>query len=94
LLSAVIHVVCMYLFADWALGGAAAGLRQKARDWFEGDRVPPMRVEMMHADPMRIAEKVQGERDTPSRGPIEAGDGWRRSARARARADRAAADSA
>ncbi|HQA39140.1 MAG TPA: hypothetical protein PLW27_09560, partial [Kiritimatiellia bacterium] len=68
LLSAVIHVVCMYLFADWALGGAAAGLRQKARDWFEGDRVPPMRVEMMHADPMRIAEKVQGERDTPSRG--------------------------
>jgi len=74
LFSAVIHVVCMYLFADWALGGAAAGLRQKARDWFEGDRVPPMRVEMMHADPMRIAEKVQGERDTPSRGPIEAGD--------------------
>ncbi len=74
LLSAVIHVVCMYLFADWALGGAAAGLRQKTRDWFEGDRVPPMRVEMMQADPMRIVEKVPGERDTPSRGPIETGD--------------------
>ncbi|HRR34122.1 MAG TPA: VWA domain-containing protein [Kiritimatiellia bacterium] len=74
LLSAIIHVVCMYLFADWALGGTASGLRQKARDWFEGDRVPPMRVEMMRTDPMRIAEKVPGERDTPSRGPIEAGD--------------------
>ncbi len=73
LLSAVIHMVVMYFFADWALGGVA-GLREKGREWFEGDRVPPMRVETMHADPMRIAEKVAGERDLPSRGPIEVGD--------------------
>ena len=73
LLSVVIHVVCMYFFADWALGGIA-GLRERRREGFEGDRVPPMRVETMRADPMRIAEKVEGERDTPSRGPIEAGD--------------------
>ena len=73
LLSAVIHVVLMYFFADWALGGVT-GLREKSREWFEGDRVPPMRVETMHADPMRIAEKVAGERDMPSRGPIEVSD--------------------
>jgi Mg-chelatase subunit ChlD len=73
LFSIVIHVVCMFVFSDWALGGMS-GLRQKTREWFDGDRVPPMRVEMMQADPMRIAEKVAGERDTPSRGPIEAGD--------------------
>ncbi len=74
LLSAVIHVICMYLFADWALGSVASGLRQKSREWFDGDRVPPMRVEMMHADPMRIAERIMGEREAPSRGPIEAGE--------------------
>jgi len=73
LLSAVIHVVLMYFFSDWALGGGA-GLREKRREWFGSDRVPPMRVETMRADPMRIAEKIEGERDTPSRGPIEAGD--------------------
>ena len=70
LLSAVIHVVLMYVFADWALGGMAR-LREKSRDLFEGERVPPMRVETMRADPMRIAQKIEGERDTPSRGPIE-----------------------
>ena len=73
LLSAVIHMVLMYFFADWALGGLA-GLREKRPEWFGSDRVPPMRVETMHADPMRIAEKVAGERDTPSRGPIEVSD--------------------
>ncbi|MDR2849685.1 MAG: VWA domain-containing protein [Verrucomicrobiota bacterium] len=74
LLSVVVHMACMWLFQDFALGGAASGAAKKVRDWFDGDRVPPMRVDMMHADPMRIAEKVAGERDTPSRGPIEAGD--------------------
>lgn len=70
LLSAVIHLVLMYFFSDWALGGVAR-LREKGREWFEGERVPPMRVETMQADPMRTANKVVGERDTPSRGPIE-----------------------
>jgi hypothetical protein len=73
LLSAVVHVVCMYVFSDWAFG-AASGARERVRERFDGERVPPMRVETMRADPMRIAAKVAGERDTPSRGPIEAGD--------------------
>lgn len=73
LLSAIIHMVLMFFFADWAISGIA-GLREKGREWFDDDRVPPMRVETMRADPMRIAEKVAGERDMPSRGPIEVGD--------------------
>jgi len=74
LLSVAIHLVLMYFFADWALGGIGASLRQKRAEWFDGDRVPPMRVETMRADPMRVAEKIKGERDMPSRGPIEVGD--------------------
>ena len=73
LLSAVIHLVFMYYFADWSITGATR-LAEKGREWFSGDRVPPMRVETMRADPMRLAEKVAGERDLPSRGPIEVGE--------------------
>ena len=61
LLSAIIHMVLMFFFADWAISGIA-GLREKGREWFDDDRVPPMRVETMRADPMRIAKKVAGER--------------------------------
>jgi len=70
LLSVVVHLVLMFFFSDWAIGGVAH-LREKGREWFGGERVPPMRVETMQADPMRIGDKVAGERDTPSRGPIE-----------------------
>ncbi|MDD4017530.1 MAG: VWA domain-containing protein [Kiritimatiellae bacterium] len=73
LFSAVIHMILMYFFSDWALSGVRS-LRDRGREWFEGERVPPMRVETMRADPMQIAEKVPGERDTPSRGPIEASE--------------------
>ena len=73
LLSVVIHVVCMYVLSDFALGGVS-GLRTRMHDRFVGERVPPMRVETMRADPMRIAERIMGERDMPSRGPIEAGE--------------------
>ncbi len=73
LLSAVIHLVLISFFADWSLNGYSR-LAEKGRDFFAGDRVPPMRVEMMRADPMKLEEKVAGERDTPSRGPIEVGD--------------------
>ncbi len=69
-LSAVVHVAVLYCFADWNISGARR-LLSRGRDWFAGERVPPMRVETMHADPMRLAEKVAGERDLPSRGPIE-----------------------
>lgn len=73
LLSAVIHLVVMYFFADWSITGMTR-LAEKGREWFSGDRVPPMRVETMRTDPMRLAEKVVGERDAPSRGPIEVGE--------------------
>ena len=73
LLSAVIHLILMYFFADWTINGFSR-LADKGRDWFAGDRVPPMRVETMRADPMRMSEKVAGERDAPSRGPIEVGE--------------------
>jgi Mg-chelatase subunit ChlD len=70
LFSAVIHLIVMYFFADWTIIGLTR-MAEKGRELFAGDRVPPMRVETMRTDPMRIAEKVVGERDAPSRGPIE-----------------------
>lgn len=70
LLSALIHLVFIYFFADWNISGFGHQA-EKGRDWTIPDRVPPMRVEMMRADPMRGGEKVLGERDAPSRGPIE-----------------------
>ena len=73
LLSAIIHLILMYVFADWSITSISR-LAEKRREWLASDRVPPMRVETMRADPMRIAEKVAGERDTPSRGPIEVAD--------------------
>lgn len=73
LLSAVVHLVVMHFFADWALTGMTR-LAERGRELFTGDRVPPMRVETMRTDPMRLAEKVSGERDAPSRGPIEVSD--------------------
>jgi len=73
LLSAVVHVAVVYLFADWTLTGTGR-LARRGRELFASDRVPPMRVETMRADPMRLADKVVGERDTPSRGPIEVSD--------------------
>ena len=73
LLSIIIHVVGMYIFSDLALGGMST-LRTKMHAHFTGGSVPPMRVETMRADPMRIAERIMGERDMPSRGPIEVAD--------------------
>lgn len=73
LLSAVVHLVLMYFFSEWAFSGVSP-LRERGREWFTGERVPPMRVETMQADPMRMAQKLLGERDTPSRGPIEASE--------------------
>jgi hypothetical protein len=73
LFSVLIHVVFIYFFGDWSFAGITS-VAQQARDWMLPDRVPPMRVESLSADPMRIMDKVPGERDTPSRGPIEVSD--------------------
>jgi len=73
LLSAVIHMLMMFFFADWPIGGMAQ-LRERRRERFDVGRVPPMRIETMRADPMMIGKRVPGERDEPSRGPIEVGE--------------------
>ena len=73
LLSVAVHLVLMYVFADWSITGVTR-LAEKGRQWLASERVPPMRVETMRADPMRVAEKIAGERDSPSRGPIEVSD--------------------
>jgi hypothetical protein len=73
LLSVIIHLILLYFFADWTISGYSR-LADKGRNWYATDRVPPMRVETMLADPMRLTEKIAGERDTPSRGPIEVGE--------------------
>ena len=70
-LSAVFHVALMYYFADWRLAQSNASARYERE--YGTDRVPPMRVETTSLDPM-VSDKVPGERDTPSRGPIEVSD--------------------
>ena len=73
LFSVVLHVVFIYFCGDWNFSGLTR-IAQKSREWMMPDKVPPMRVETLSADPMRIKDKVPGERDTPSRGPIEVSD--------------------
>ncbi|MBQ9431076.1 MAG: VWA domain-containing protein [Kiritimatiellae bacterium] len=71
--SAILHVVVLIFCGDWAIS-RATGMKNRMLEFLGIDRVPPMRVETMHADPMRFAKKVQGEMDAPSRGPIDASD--------------------
>lgn len=73
LLSALLHVLFIYFCGDWSFTGLTH-IAEKNREWVMPDKVPPMRVETLSADPMRIMDKVPGERDTPSRGPIEVSD--------------------
>ncbi len=70
LFSALLHLVFIYLCGDWNFGGLTR-VAQRSREWMASGKVPPMRVETLSADPMRLVDKVPGERDTPSRGPIE-----------------------
>ncbi|MFA7172511.1 MAG: VWA domain-containing protein [Kiritimatiellia bacterium] len=73
LFSAILHVVFIYYFGDWNFGGSTR-VAQRSREWMISNKVPSMRVETLSTDPMRIIDKVPGERDTPSRGPIEVSD--------------------
>ncbi|MDA3925938.1 MAG: VWA domain-containing protein [Kiritimatiellae bacterium] len=73
LFSICIHVVFIYFCGDWNFGGLTR-VTQRTREWMMPDKVPPMRVDTLSTDPMRIMDKVPGERDTPSRGPIEVSD--------------------
>ncbi|MBP5319928.1 MAG: VWA domain-containing protein [Kiritimatiellae bacterium] len=79
LLSAGLHLFFMYFFADWSLSAATAATSARIKERIRealgiADRPPPMQVETMRADPMRFAQKIKGEMDTPSRGPIEVSD--------------------
>jgi len=73
LFSVLIHVMFIYFFGDWNFTGIT-DFAKKASDWVMPEKVPSMRVQTLSADPMRIMDKVPGERDTPSRGPIEVSD--------------------
>lgn len=73
LFSVLIHVVFIYFFGDWSFTGITR-FSEKNREWMMPDKVPPMRVDTLSADPMHIMDKVPGERDTPSRGPIKVSD--------------------
>ncbi|MFO7937096.1 MAG: VWA domain-containing protein [Kiritimatiellia bacterium] len=73
LFSALLHVLFIYFCGDWSFTGLT-NITEKSREWLMPDKVPPMRVETLSTDPMRIMDKVPGERDTPSRGPIEVSD--------------------
>ncbi|MCL1921738.1 MAG: VWA domain-containing protein [Kiritimatiellaeota bacterium] len=72
LLSAVFHVVVMRYFADMKL--LRDGLDSRPEREYGTDRMLPMPVEIIPFDPVQTADKVPGERDTPSRGPIEVSD--------------------
>ena len=73
LFSVLLHALFIYFCGDWSFTGLTR-IAEKSREWIMPDKVPPMRVETLGADPMRIMDKVPGERDTPSRGPIEVSD--------------------
>ena len=73
LFSVFLHVLFIYFCGDWSFTGLTH-VAQNSQEWLMPDKVPPMRVETLGADPMRIRDKVPGERDTPSRGPIEVSD--------------------
>ena len=72
LLSAVFHVIVMYYFADLTL--SRIGIDSRSEREYGLDRVPPMSVEIIPIDPTLMADKIPGERDMPSRGPIEVSD--------------------
>ncbi len=73
LFSVLLHALFIYFCGDWSFTGLTHIAAEK-REWLMSDKVPPMRVETLATDPMRIMDKVPGERDTPSRGPIEVSD--------------------
>ncbi len=72
-LSIIVHLGVLHFFADWIVseltGSSRAGVEVPV-----GETVPPMRVDTMQLDPMQYSTKIAGERDLPSRGPIEAGE--------------------
>ena len=72
LLSVVFHVFIMYYFSDMKL--SRIGIDSRTEREYGSDRLPPMPVEIIPFDPMFMADKLPGERDTPSRGPIEVSD--------------------
>lgn len=71
LLSCVAHFCVMYFCGDYALG-IPTGLSDQIRKTLMGpDRAPPMRVEMMPVDPLRMLPRVKGERERPSHGAVD-----------------------
>jgi len=69
ILSAVFHFVVMYFFADWLMPQTA--LSGPAQHAYGVYHIPPTHIETISDPEAATADKLPGERDTPSRGPIE-----------------------
>ena len=70
LLSFAAHFCVMYFYGDLSFG-ITSEVVQKIRETFENDRFPPMHVDSMKADPLRVLPRVKGEREVPSRGAMD-----------------------
>ena len=73
ILSTVFHVGIMYYFADLRLAQSAA-ISQIEHEYGTYRNTPPTYIETISDPEAATADKVPGERDTPSRGPIEVSD--------------------
>jgi len=69
ILSAVFHIVVMYYFADLRLAQSTTFTQDEYE--YGVYRIPPTHIEIISDPEALAADKVPGERDTPSRGPIE-----------------------
>lgn len=70
LLSFAAHFCVMYFYGDIALG-VSSEVVQKIRQTFENGRFPPMHVDSMPVDPLKILPRLKGEMQAPSRGPVD-----------------------
>lgn len=70
LLSFAAHFCFMYFYGDMSIG-ASSEIVQKIRQTFQNDRFPPMHVDSMKVDPLKMLPRIKGERETPSRGPMD-----------------------
>ena len=72
ILSVAFHVAVMWYFKELQLSRVGAG--DRAEREYGADRTRPMRFERPVIDVQAMSDKVPGERDLPSRGPIEISD--------------------
>ncbi|MCL2103937.1 MAG: hypothetical protein FWH21_02600, partial [Kiritimatiellaeota bacterium] len=72
MLSVVFHVAVMWYFKEMQL--SRAGIGERTEHDYGADRTRPMLFERPVVDVLAVTDKIPGERDMPSRGPIEISD--------------------